>query len=129
MKVFLLFFIASFLFITSCNHFKPQDELIFDNNRKQIIFFSNEKDYEEEASYYDAIIELKKEFPDEIKNMKIISSDKAKRYYEAFDVQSSPTILIIHQEKVIVKIKGDTSTEQIIKPLSDALKSEWSTSN
>ncbi|MEH7125514.1 small peptidoglycan-associated lipoprotein [Bacillus sp. JJ1773] len=117
------------MFITSCNHFKPQDELIFDNNRKQIIFFSNEKDYEEEASYYDAIIELKKEFPDEIKNMKIISSDKAKRYYEAFDVQSSPTILIIHQEKVIVKIKGDTSTEQIIKPLSDALKSEWSTSN
>ncbi|WNS77014.1 small peptidoglycan-associated lipoprotein [Bacillus sp. DTU_2020_1000418_1_SI_GHA_SEK_038] len=129
MKVFSLFFIASFLFITSCNHFKPHDELIFDKNSKQILFFSNEKDYEEEASYYDAIIELKKEFPEEIKNMKIISSDKAKRYYETFDVQSSPTILIIHQEKVIVKIKGDTSAEQIIKPISNALKGELSTSN
>lgn len=129
MKVFSLLFMASLLFITSCGNYKPKDELILDKNSKQIIFFSNEKDYKEEASYYDAIIELKKEFPNEIKNMKILTLDNAKKYYETFDIEGSPAILLIYNEKVIVKIKGDTSAEQIIKPLSDGLRGELSTSH
>lgn len=127
MKVYPLLFIASLLFISSCSNFKPKDELNLDKNSKQIIFFSNEKDYEQEAPYYDAIIELKKDFPDEIKNMKILTSDSAKKYYDTFEVQSSPAILLLYQDKVVVKIKGDTSAEQIIKPLADALKNELST--
>lgn len=124
MKVYPLLFIASLLFISSCSNFKPKDELNLDRNSKQIIFFSNEKDYEQEAPYYDAIIELKKDFPNEIKNMKIITSNSAKKYYDTFDIQSSPAILLLYQDKVVVKIKGDTPAEQIIKPLADALKNE-----
>lgn len=122
MKGLPYFFIASLLFITSCCNIKTNNELILDKNSKQIIFFSNEKDYKEEASYYDAIIELKKDFPDEIKNMKIISSENAKKYYEVFNVESSPALLLIYNDKVLVNIMGDTTTDQIIKPLEEALK-------
>ncbi|WP_313770601.1 small peptidoglycan-associated lipoprotein [Bacillus sp. S/N-304-OC-R1] len=124
-----LLFIASLLFITSCSNFETKDELNLDKNSKQIIFFSNEKEYEQEAPYYDAIIELKKDFPDEIKNMKIITPDIAKKYFEAFDVKGSPAILLLHQDKVVVKINGDISSEQIIRPFADALNNELSTSH
>ncbi|KAB2337350.1 small peptidoglycan-associated lipoprotein [Cytobacillus depressus] len=115
-------FIASLLFITSCQKIKHNEELIFDKNSKQIVFFSNEKDYKQEASYYDAIIELKRDFPAEIKNMKIITAENAKKYYDVFDVQSCPAILLIYKDKVLVNINGNTSTEKIIKPLAEALK-------
>lgn len=125
MKGLPLIIIASLLFMTSsCNHIETKDDLHFEQNIKQIIFFSDYNQYEQEASYYDAIIELKKEFPDEIKNMKTITEVNARKYYDAFDIQSCPAILLIYNEEVIVKVKGEATKEQIVKPILDALKND-----
>jgi hypothetical protein len=124
MKGLPLLIIVSLLFVTSsCNHKEAKKELMIDDSVKQIIFFSNHKQYEQEASYYDAIIELKRSFPEEIKNMKIITASESKNYYNNFEVKNCPAILLVYQDEVLVEIKGIVPKEQIVKPLANALDS------
>ncbi|WP_258309743.1 small peptidoglycan-associated lipoprotein [Cytobacillus oceanisediminis] len=124
MKGLPLLIIVSLLFVTSsCNHKEAKKELMIDDSVKQIIFFSNHKQYEQEVSYYDAIIELKRSFPEEIKNMKIITASESKNYYNNFEVENCPAILLVYQDEVLVEIKGIVPKEQIVKPLANALDS------
>jgi hypothetical protein len=116
-----LLLFSSFILITSsCNQFK-QDDLPLKNDVKQIIFFSNESDYTGEASYYDALIELKNRFPNEFKNMLVLSSTEAKPYYKAYHVEACPALLVINNNEVAVKIFGNVSKEEIIQPVTDVL--------
>ncbi|PLR79230.1 small peptidoglycan-associated lipoprotein [Bacillus sp. V3-13] len=113
---------AVLLVITaSCTKGGPEDSLSFGQNVKQIVFFSDDSDYTEEVSYYDALLELKKEFPSEVDNMMVFSEDNAKRYYDAFQIEQSPAILIVYNDKVVARVKGDVSKEQIIQPLERIL--------
>ncbi|WP_242021009.1 small peptidoglycan-associated lipoprotein [Cytobacillus oceanisediminis] len=124
MKGLPLLIIVSLLFVTSsCNHKEAKKELMIDDSVKQIIFFSNHKQYEQEVSYYDAIIELKRSFPEEIKNMKIITASESKNYYNNFEIENCPAILLVYQDEVLVEIKGNVPKEQIVKPLAHALDS------
>lgn len=122
MKGLPLLFITSLLFVTaSCKSNDANKDLNIDNSIKQVIFFSDETEYQYEASYYDAIIDLKKEFPEEIKNMMILSPTKAKQYYDTFQVKECPAIIVIYNNQVVVKVDGDTSKEKIIKPIAKVL--------
>jgi hypothetical protein len=125
MKGLSFIFVASFLFLTaSCNSASESDSLNLNKNIKQVVFFSDEKDYKHEASYYDAIIELKKLYPQEIDNMMIIPASNAKKYYDLFEVKTCPAILVVHRDQVIAKVNGTVSKDQIIGPLSAVLDGE-----
>ncbi|OCA86098.1 hypothetical protein A8F94_11980 [Bacillus sp. FJAT-27225] len=89
-----------------------------DHNIKQVIFFSDATDYEHEGAYYDALIELKKEYPTEMENLMVLSE---KEFFDDFDIQSGPALLVIYKEKVMVRIIGDVSKEQIFMPVSQAI--------
>ncbi|WP_053362026.1 hypothetical protein [Bacillus sp. FJAT-27251] len=122
MKVLSFILAASFLlFSSSCNTVGDYEELNIDNEIKQIVFFSDEKDYNHEVAYYDAIIELKHDFPNEISNMMVLSGDKADKYHKLFDVKESPAILVFFEDEVVLKIDGIVSKEKIIQPLAQAL--------
>lgn len=122
MKGLPLVFIITLIFITtSCSKEAADTSLQIDTSIKQIIFFSNESEYQYEASYYDAIIELKKEFPEEIKNMLTLSPAKAKQYYDTFKVKDCPAIIVIYQDQIIAKVDGETTKEQIVKPIAQVL--------
>jgi hypothetical protein len=125
MKVLSFILAASFLLLTSsCNTAADYEELKIDHEIKQIVFFSDEKDYNQEAAYYDAIIELKREFPEEINNMMVLTGASANKYYKLFDVKQFPAILVFFQDEVVLKIDGSVvSKEQIIHPLTQALSS------
>lgn len=116
----LLLFSSLILITSSCNQFN-REELTLTNGVKQIIFFSNESDYTGEASYYDALIELKLKFPDDFKNMLVLSSTEAKPYYKAYHVESCPALLVINNNEVAVKIFGNVTKEEIIKPITEVL--------
>lgn len=123
MKGLPLLFIASLLFITSsCSHVDSENVLNIDQDRKQLIFFTDDQAYEKEVSYYDAIIELKKDFPIDIKNMKIITAKNAKKYYDQFDIDRCPAILLVYNDTTLVKLKGEATREQIVESLHSALK-------
>lgn len=119
---------ASFLLLTSsCNMAYDYEDLELDHNVKQVVFFSDETDYNHEAPYYDAIIELKKDFPEEIDNMMVLSADKANKYYEMFQVEKCPAILVFYKDKVVVKVNGTVSKEQIIEPMAEVLSHDLNT--
>ncbi|KOP81922.1 small peptidoglycan-associated lipoprotein [Cytobacillus solani] len=123
MKGLPLLFIASLLFITSsCNHVDSKKDLNIDQNIKQLIFFTDDQAYEQEVSYYDAIIELKKDFPIDIKNMKIITAKNARKYYDQFDIDRCPAILLVYNDQILVKVKGEATKEQIVAPINSALE-------
>lgn len=120
-----LIILSSFLlFTTSCSKTEANSQLDFSKQEIQVIFFTDESQYQNEAPYYDAIIKLKKDYPEVFKNMLIFSPKKAEDYYQTFKVREFPTILILHKEQIIVRVHGEYSKEEIIQPISDALSAE-----
>lgn len=126
MKGLSFVFVASFLFLTaSCNPVNDSDDLMLSEGIKQVVFFSNEEDYKHEASYYDAIIELKKQYPSEFDNMMVIPASNANKYYGLFEVEQFPAILVVHGDDVIAIVNGTVTKDQIIEPLSAVLQSDY----
>ncbi|MGN7174751.1 small peptidoglycan-associated lipoprotein [Paenibacillus sp. FSL R5-0490] len=121
MKGLPLLFITALLFVTSsCNHKEVKEELKIDDNVKQLIFFTDKKQYEQEISYYDAIIELKRSYPELIKDMKVITAAEAS-HLSNYEVENCPAMLLVYQDKVLVEIKGTVSKDKIIYPLAKAM--------
>lgn len=117
-------FIIIILFITTSCQANEDTSLEIDSNIKQVVFFSDESDKADlqiEAPYYDAIIELRQLFPDEFKNMKTISTNKAREYYDTFKVKECPALLVLHNEEILVKVVGKNTKEEIVLPISQAL--------
>ncbi|MBB6443685.1 adenylate kinase family enzyme [Bacillus benzoevorans] len=112
---------STLLLMTACENKEQADSLSLASNSKQIVFFSDEEEYEEEISYYNAIIELKKEYPEEIKNMKVLTASEVEEYYNTFRVNHCPAILVYYHNHVIVQIQGDAETRDIINPIANAL--------
>ncbi|WP_102262049.1 small peptidoglycan-associated lipoprotein [Mesobacillus jeotgali] len=125
MKSLSFVFVATFLFLTaSCNPVNDSEQLELNKDIKQIVFFSDDENYKQEASYYDAIIELKKEYPAEFDKIVVISAANANRYYDLFKVKEFPAILVVHQDQVLANVYGNVTKDQIIEPLSAVLKNE-----
>jgi Hydrogenase-1 expression protein HyaE len=131
MKGLSMILTATFLlFTSSCSSINKYEELGLEYDVKQVIFFSDDANYNYEAPYYDAIIELKREFPEEFKDMMVLSGNKASKYDNLLDVEKQPALVIFYQDKVAVKIHGIVSKDEIIKPITDFLsKDELATSN
>lgn len=122
MKGISFILVASFLFLTSsCNTSNLSDELALDKNIKQVIFFSDEDDYQQEASYYDAIIELKELYPKEFDNMTIIPASNARKYDNFFHVEHCPAIFVVYGNQIIAQVNGTVTKDEIIEPLSKVL--------
>ena len=121
MKGLPLLLITALLFVTSsCNHKEVKEELKIDDNVKQLIFFTDNKQYKQEISYYDAIIELKRSYPELIKDMKVITAAEAS-HLSNYKVENCPAMLLVYQDKVLVEIKGTVYKDKIIYPLAKAM--------
>ena len=124
-KPFLIMASALFLMVSCDNQKQIISSLTIDQNTKQLIFFSNAEEYEQEVTYYDAIIELKKDYPEEIKNMKILTSSDSKKYFKTFQIDRCPALIIFYKNEEILKIEGKAATEEIVAPVSNALSSSY----
>ena len=54
-KPFLIMAFTLFFMVSCDNHKQIISSLTFDQNTKQLVFFSDAEEYEQEVSYYDAI--------------------------------------------------------------------------
>jgi len=122
-KPFLIMAFALFFMVSCDNHKQLRSSLAFDQNTKQLIFFSDEEEYEREVSYYDALIELKRDYPEEIKDMKIFTISDSKKYFETVQIDHCPALIVFYNNEVIVVIEGKATVEEIVTPVSDALSS------
>ena len=110
------------MIIASCDRSKSTDVLPFDQDVKQLIFLSDESEYLYEAAYYDALIELKKTYPDAIKNMKTINPNYSKEYMEFLSVKDNPAIIVIYKNKIVASVNGEESVDEIIQPIAKVLE-------
>jgi hypothetical protein len=123
MKSLAPFFIIFFLFLTaSCSNHHSIDSLSIKDNVKQIIFFSDETNVQQEVAYYDAIIELRRDFPSEVENMMVFTKDEGKKYFDSLQIEKSPAIIVIYNDEIVANINGTVSKEQIMEPIANALK-------
>ncbi|MDF0725351.1 thioredoxin domain-containing protein [Cytobacillus sp. S13-E01] len=111
----------SVLLLSSCQMVNPSPSTILTNStEKQLMFFSDENNLQKEGNYYDALLEIKKKYPNQVTQMKVIPSSEKVRYAN-FEVSTYPTLLVIKENVVITQIEGELSKEEIIKPLEIAL--------
>ncbi|OIU72374.1 hypothetical protein [Rossellomorea aquimaris] len=121
----LLMLASTALLLTSCNDLAA-DKVVLAEDRfieRQIIFFSDERNISKEVAYYDAIIELKNEYPEDLKYLEVVNfnSDKSNP-----KVQSTayPAIVVVDNNQVVTKITGKAHKNQIVKSVSHAI-SKW----
>jgi hypothetical protein len=125
MKGLAAVYMFSLLFFTaSCKNDHSIDSLSIKENVRQIIFFSDETNVQQEAAYYDAIIELRRDFPNEVENMMVFSKDEGKKYFDSLQIKNSPAIIIIYNDEIVANINGLASKDQIMQPISQALLKE-----
>ncbi|MCA1059327.1 small peptidoglycan-associated lipoprotein [Rossellomorea aquimaris] len=127
MKHILTFLIltSTMLLLTSCDDISTdkvalaQDQFI----EKQVIFFTDERNVSREIPYYDAIIELKKRYPDHFKQLKVVSLNTEATTKIADPPPASPAIVVVENNQIICKVEGHKSKENIIQPVTKAIKS------
>jgi hypothetical protein len=121
----LIMLASTALLLTSCNDIAA-DKVVLAEDRfieRQIIFFTDERNISKEVAYYDAIIELKNKYPEDLKQLEVVnySSDKSNP-----KVQSPvyPAIIVVDNNQVVTKISGKAHKDQIVKSVSNAIK-KW----
>jgi hypothetical protein len=113
------------LLLTSCDYISSNKVVLAEDQfiEKQVIFFTDERNVSKEIPYYDAIIELKKQYPDDLKRLKVVSLNTEAPNEIADSPPTSPAIVVVENNQVICKVEGDISKEDIIKPVSTAIES------
>lgn len=113
--------IAFLLLSTSCATAKQNkipSEVQTDG--RQILFFTNQEVMDNEAVYYDALLDLRKQFPEEFKNM--IVYQEGHSVVKKFDINTFPAIVVIDDHNVVFHIEGSVAKkEDIVQPMEKLL--------
>lgn len=119
---FIVFIAVISLVACQKNHHTPFT-LQLNQQHKQLLFFSDEDNIQNENAYYDALLEIKKDYPTAVSNMMVISSTD-NRDLGKFEVDTYPTLMVVYKNKIITKVDGNINSEEIIGPIVQALKSK-----
>lgn len=110
------------MIVASCDRSQSSNVLPFDKDVKQLIFLSDESEYLYEAAYYDALIELKKTYPDAVKNMKTINPKHSEEYMEFLSVKDNPAIIVFYKNKIVATVNGEETVNEIVQPIAKVLE-------
>ncbi|WP_243290860.1 hypothetical protein [Bacillus sp. FJAT-47783] len=99
------------LLLTSCQH-TNQHTMQEQYDGRHILFFSDVRTINEEAVYYDALLQLKKDYPKEIENMVVFQA--AQTSDEPFDIDTYPSLLVVENNQIIVHIQGRVEQKETI---------------
>ena len=95
--------------------------LATNHDQMMTVLFSNEQSLRDEAEYYDALLELQHAYPDESLPFQIIySSDKEKVKF--FNIEQYPTLVVLYDNDVKLRIEGFHQKEDIIRKLENTLQ-------
>ncbi|MDX8364899.1 hypothetical protein [Cytobacillus sp. IB215665] len=118
MKRLSTFLLLSFIFIASCQQ-NDTSSIQINKDDLQLMFFSDENNVQNEINYYDALLELKKEFPHEISNMVIISSQAEE---VNISINQYPALVMMYDNEIIAQVEGHISKDEIMNPIKEALE-------
>ncbi|MTH52567.1 hypothetical protein GKZ89_04040 [Bacillus mangrovi] len=85
---------------------------------KIIVFFSDGEKIEEEEQYYDALLDIKEEYPEEYEKMRVYQEEQK----NPFGIKSFPSLLIMEDRKIRVHVEGALKTkDQILSEIKTVL--------
>lgn len=119
----IILMLGNIIFLSSCS---SQNNLTAAeiNIDRGILFYSDESNFQEEDSYYEALIELKRNFPGEFKNYKIVGRNQEHDSALGALNDTYPALLVIQDNEVVCKVIGKASKDDILIPVSTTLN-EW----
>jgi hypothetical protein len=84
------------------------------------LLFSDEHYISAEGDYYDALLDVKKKYPEKIRSFNIIqSSDRdLVRYYQ---IEEYPTLLVLHNDLITIRVEGALKKYEILTMLEEGL--------
>lgn len=82
-----------------------------------IVLFSDEKSINKEANYYDALLEIQKNYPDESFPFQFVYSNN-KEAVKYFNITTFPTLLILNpDETVLLRLENSYLKDEIIEKI------------
>ncbi|WP_223700389.1 hypothetical protein [Sutcliffiella deserti] len=118
---FVFFLSLSFFILSSCQENETITHIQFPDDSKTLVFFTDESNLQEESTYYDAIIDLKRNFPDEVANLKVAQFNNEKTLYRQFNIKNTPSLLVVSNNKVVTQVDGTLQKDEIIGSIEQAL--------
>lgn len=117
---FLLF--TSILYTSGCwsSTIAEEHPLHKDVEEPIIVLFSDEHSLREESSFYDALLELQQIYPDVSVPLKIVYGDE-RGIIRHYDIMKYPTMLILNQGGIKLRIEGSHPKEDIVYLLKQTL--------
>ncbi|WP_100398944.1 hypothetical protein [Bacillus sp. FJAT-44742] len=107
---FALLFLAVLCLLSGCSvNNSPAEELSPQSN---ILLFSDDENIKEENNYYNALLEVRANFPEKSDSIEVISSNQEK-LLNHFNVQELPQLIIIKDENNYKRLTGDHPKENI----------------
>ncbi len=91
------------------------------NTEMVTILFSDPASYDKEHTYYDALLELQNNYPDQITSFQIIEADD-KDPIKQFAVETFPTMLIIQGDNIHLRMEGNHVKEDIVAKLQQTFR-------
>ncbi|ADU30919.1 hypothetical protein [Evansella cellulosilytica] len=88
--------------------------------------FSDDNRLDEEVSYYDALLDFKREHPNRIHQIQIVSIHD-ESLVEHFHIETHPTLIIIQDDDIKVRIEGYKEAIEILTELETRLIQEQET--
>ncbi len=116
-----IFFMLSFFILSSCQENQSITHIQFPDDSRTLVFFTDESNLQDESTYYDAIIDLKNSFPDEVANLKVVHSENEKLLYKQFNVKATPSLIVVHDNEVVTQIEGSKPKKDIVVSIEQAL--------
>ncbi|WP_169819239.1 hypothetical protein [Anaerobacillus arseniciselenatis] len=110
------------MFLSSCNNNEVLSNYPFLQKEDEhiTILFSDDHYIHEEGNYYDALLDVKRRYPELIRSFNIIhSSDRDLIRY--FEISEFPTLLVIHNEKITIRVEGSLQKNEILQTLEQSL--------
>ncbi|MBM6618621.1 hypothetical protein [Bacillus suaedaesalsae] len=116
--------ISSFMILSSCNFGNAGEHSLESFLQADALFISNEENLEIEDEYYDAILEIKKMYPGEMNKVILITDQEHHYIEEQLEVSTYPTLLLLNEQKVKVKIEGERNTDYIFEEIVSYIEDE-----
>jgi hypothetical protein len=111
--------IFSFYFI---NNDKVTSATQKENRQMETILFSNNQYLSSEENYYNALLEIKQKYPKEVNSFQIIFQNENEEIIKRYQIVKYPTLLILDNDKVLVKLEGNISKDNIFKEIESVYK-------
>jgi hypothetical protein len=91
-------------------------------NEIQTYIFIDEKFKSMEDDYYDALLQFKNKYPTQKYVVTIVESNDNMDLLELYDISEFPTLIMMNNENMLMRIEGNQTKEDILLKLNNTFE-------